>query len=149
MCIACGWKPDEDDSFLKDNPYINYLQQIMDTVVNEFPGKKDGEGGLNIGSHDNTGWIAAASYLGPAFLYTYYKYNEHDLVRYHANQACILFVLNIAAEFVGKLPILGKSLKSIASLGLLLLAFAGARAAVAKKFEPLPFVGELGIEILK
>ncbi len=149
MCIACGWKPDDDDSFLKDNPYINYLQQVMDTVVNEFPGKKDGEGGIDLGKFYDTGWIAAASYLGPAFIYTYYKHNDKDLVRYHANQACLLFLLNIAADFVGKTPILGKPLKSIASLALFVLAFIGARAAVAKKCEPVPFVGELGIEILK
>lgn len=149
MCIACGWKPEEDDSFLKDNPYINYLQQIMDTVVNEFPGKNDGEFESKLHEHDNSGWIAAASYLGPAFIYTYFKYNEFDLVRYHANQACILFLLNIAADFIGKTPILGKPLKSIASAALFALAFVGAKAAVAKKCEPVPVVGELGIEILK
>lgn len=149
MCIACGWKPEEDDSFLKDNPYINYLQRVMDTVVNEFPGKDDEDFKAKLREHDNSGWIAAAGYLGPAFIYTYLKYGEYDIVRYHANQACILFLLNIATEFIGKTPILGKPLRSIASMALFALAFIGARAAVAKKSEPVPLVGELGIEILK
>ena len=147
MCIACGWKPEADDTPFKDNPYISYLQQVMDTVVNEFPGKKNGDAGLP--PHDNSGWIAAASYLGPVFIYTYFKYNEYDIVRYHANQACILFLLNIAVDFVGKMPLLGKPLKSLAGAALFVLAFIGAKAAVAKKSEPLPVVGELGIEILK
>lgn len=149
MCIACGWKPEEDESFLKDNPYINYLQRVMDTVVNEFPGKDGEEFKAKLQDHDNSGWIAAAGYLGPAFIYTYLKYGEYDIVRYHANQACILFLLNIGAEFIGKTPILGKALKSVASMALFALAFIGARAAVAKKCEPVPLVGELGIELLK
>ena len=47
------------------------------------------------------------------------------------------------------MPLLGKPLKSLAGAALLVLAFIGAKAAVAKKSEPLPVVGELGIEILK
>ena len=77
MCIACGWKPEEDSGripdFLKGNPYINAMQEVMGQM------KKDDETGEYQGlPHDNTPWIAAASYIGPAFLYTYFIINIYN-----------------------------------------------------------------------
>lgn len=147
MCISCGWKPEEDNTLFKDNPFVNYFQEVMDTVVDKFP-KEELEEKLNL-AHDNNRWIAAASYLGPAFAYTYYKYGDNELVRYHANQACLLFIARICAGVVGKLPVLGGPVKSLAKLGLLLLAFTGARTAVANQMRPVPLVGNVDVTILK
>lgn len=148
MCISCGWKPEKnddgilDDIFSNKNPYINYLQQVMDTVVKDFPKDEKIE-------HDNTGWVAAASYLGPAFIYTYIKNRDSKLICYHANQACLLFMLNIAHDFAGKLPLIGGLIKKAGNVALFALAFLGARNAVAKKMEPVPGLNNLNITILK
>lgn len=149
MCISCGWKPEKaddgkfEDIFSKDNPYINYLQQVMDTVVKEFP--KD-EVKME---HDNSGWTAAASYLGPAFIYTYLKNRDSELICYHANQACILFAANIALNFISKLPLVGGLIKKAGNIALIVSAFMGAKNAVAKKMEPAPGLSKIDITVLK
>lgn len=144
ICLKCGYKPENDtvsEMFSDKNPYINYLQQVMDTVVSEFP---KGEAGFK---HDNTGWIAAAGYLGPAFVYTYYKNKDSELVRFHANQAFTLFAAYILAGFAGKIPLAGGLLRKLLRTAVSVLAFMGAKSAVAGKTEPLPVVGELGIKL--
>lgn len=150
MCIACGWKPEEADGampdFLKDNPYINAMQEVIGQM------KKDDDGKYQSLPHDNIPWIAAASYLGPAFLYTYFKYGkDSELVRYHANQACVLFATKLLsmAFYRREFPIIGGAMKKATNLMLFALAFIGARAAVAQKEKPLPVLGELNLIILK
>lgn len=151
MCIACGWKPEEDSSvipeFLKGNPYINAMQEVMGQM------KKDDETGEYQGlPHDNTPWIAAASYIGPAFLYTYFiKGKDSELVRYHANQACVLFVAEVLSSifYSKKIPVIGGALKKATNLMFFVLALIGARAAVADKQKPLPVLGDLNLTILK
>lgn len=151
MCIACGWKPEENDGaileLLKDNPYINAMQEVMGQM------KKDDNTGEYQGlPHDNTPWIAAASYLGPAFLYTYFvKGKDSELVRYHANQACVLFGAEVLAKvfYKNRIPVIGNALKKASNLMFFVLAFMGARAAVADKQKPLPVLGELKLTILK
>lgn len=150
MCIACGWKPEEKDGavpdFLKDNPYINAMQEVIGQM------KKDEDGKYQSLPHDNTPWIAAASYLGPACLYTYFKYGkDSELVRYHANQACVLFAVKLLSMAVNKkeIPVIGGAMKKATNILLFALAFIGARAAVAQKLKPLPVLGELDLTILK
>lgn len=151
MCIACGWKPEESGSaipdFLKDNPYLNAMQEVMDQMK-----KDDVTGEYQSLPHDNTPWIAAASYLGPAFLYTYFvKGKDSELIRYHANQACILFgakLLSMAA-YKKEIPFIGAPLKKATNLLFIVLAVIGARAAIAQKEKPLPVLGELNLTILK
>jgi len=132
-----------EDLFPKDNPYINYLQQVMDTMVNEFP--KDSQGF----EHDNSGWTAAAGYLGPMFIYTYLKNKDNELVAYHANQACILFACSMLNNMAGKIPVVGGIIKRLGATAIMLLSFMGAKNAVAKSKTPLPIVGSLNISILK
>lgn len=153
MCIACGWKPEENDGilpdFLKDNPYVNAMQEVMGQL------KKDDETGEYQGlPHDNTPWIAAASYIGPAFLYTYFvKGKDSELIRYHANQACVLFGAEVlSAIFYSnkkRIPVVGGALRKATNLLFFILAIIGARAAVADKEKPLPVLGELKLNILK
>ena len=151
MCISCGWKPEKaeggafEDVFSKDNPYINYLQQVMDTVVKDFPKDEDRM------THDNSGWTAAASYIGPAFIYTYLKYKDSELVRYHANQACVLFGAEVLSKifYKNRIPVIGGALKNATNLLFFVLAFMGARAAVANDQKPLPVLGDLNLTILK
>lgn len=147
ICISCGYKPEKsenkvfDELFSNDNPYINYLQQVMDAVQSS--------GDQQSIEYDNSRWTAAASYMGPAFIYTYIKNRDCELVCYHANQACLLFIAWLAVSAADKLPIIGGLIKKCARLGLSVLAFTGAKNAVANKTEPVPYIGELGIRILK
>ena len=151
MCITCGWKPEENDGviseLLKDNPYINAMQEVMGQM------KKNDETGEYQGlPHDDTRWTAAASYLGPAFLYTYFvKGKDSELIRYHANQACILFCAQVLSSifYRRKIPVIGTALKKATNLMFFVLAFIGARAAVADNQKPLPILGELNLTILK
>ena len=140
VCIVCGAKlEDTEETTPLEGEFFDYLQGMMDS----FAGKE------NELAHDNERWIAALSYLGPAFIYTYAKNRDSELIRYHANQACLLFIAWLAVGAVDKLPIIGGLLKKCARLGLSALAFTGAKNAVANKTEPVPFIGELGIQILK
>lgn len=145
MCIACGWKPEVSND-LNDNPFFSAFQQVMDSVSD-----KDNEAEIkNMLNLDNSRWIAAASYLGPAFLYTYFvKSNGNELIKYHANQACLLFIFDVATNIFKKVPFVGKSIKKACGLLTFVLAFLNAKKAVADKMEPVPFIGEMGITILK
>lgn len=150
MCIACGWKPEESDGiitdFLKDNPYINAMQEVMGQIK-----KGEETEGYKELPHDNTPWIAAASYIGPAFIYTYLKNKDSELVRYHANQACVLFGAEVLSKifYKNRIPVIGGALKKATNLLLFVLAFMGARAAVANDQKPLPVLGDLNLTILK
>lgn len=145
VCLSCGWKPEADFGgiFSKDNPYINYLQQVMDSVKDMPKEERDKL------QHDDMRWIAAAGYIGPAFLYTYYKHRDSELVKWHANQACVLFAAYLLCGVLDKLPLLGGLIKKTARAGISLLAFAGAKSAVANKTDPLPVVGTLDLGIFK
>lgn len=154
MCIACGWKPevtnDTKPDFMNANPYINYMQEVMDTVVNKFP--KDGNGTEMELPHDDNRWIAAASYIGPAFLYTYFvKGKDSEIIKYHANQACVLFGAEVLSGifYRNRIPVLGNALKKATNIMFFALAFIGARAAVANQKKPLPVLGELNLTIFK
>ena len=151
MCIACGWKPEASDSvfsdLLKDNPYINAMQEVMGQMK-----KDEATGEYQRLPHDNTPWIAAASYLGPAFLYTYFvKGKDSELIRFHANQACVLFCAQVVSSvfYRKKIPVIGNALKKATNFMFFVLAFIGARAAVADDKKPLPVLGELNLTILK
>lgn len=143
ICIACGWKPEKNDDMMNDNPILKYMQdafekmsasqQDIDLEENPFREQE----------------LAALGYLGPMFLYSMYKEKDSELVRYHANQAAMLFGLRILCEMFDKLPLLGKPIKKLASAGLVVLGFLGARNAFSNKKEPVPFIGELGIKIIK
>ncbi len=144
MCISCGWKPADEDAYA-ENPFINAFQQVMDSVSD-----KDENDLKDMLKLDNNRWIAAASYLGPAFLYTYFVKSKGDeFINYHANQACLLFMFDVATNVFRKIPIIGKPVKKACGLAAAVLAFLNAKKAVANKMEPVPFIGEMGITILK
>ena len=143
ICIACGHKPEKEERiggiFSDENPYINYLQQVMDAL-----GEDD-----SIRIHDDGRWTAALSYLGPAFIYTYIKNRDNELVCFHANQACLLFAAYLGMAIFDRIPLVGGLIKKAGRAGLTALAFVGAKNAVANKKDALPIIGELGITVLK
>lgn len=143
ICIACGWKPEKNDDKMNDNPLLKYMQDAFE---------KMSASQQNIDLEENPfreQELAALGYLGPMFLYSMYKEKDSELVRYHANQAAVLLGLRILCEMFDKLPLIGKPIKKLAGAGLVVLGFLGARNAFANKKEPVPFIGELGIKIIK
>lgn len=146
MCIACGWKPEENNMF-EDNPIFATIQNVMDTIGDKEEDLENLAEKLNL---DKNRWIAAASYVGPAFLYTYFvKSKGNEFINYHANQACLLFVFDIVTNMFRKLPLIGKPMKKVCGIAAFALAFVGAKNAVANKMEPLPLVGSFDITVLK
>lgn len=142
MCIACGWKP--ENVGIKDNPYAEYLQGIFDQMNVGFEGKTEKT------DEYRERELAAIGYIGPAFVYTYfYKARNSELVKYHANQACILFMARLLANFLGKIPLVGRPACNLCKMALWGLAFVGAKKAYANKTEPVPYLGELGIKIIQ
>ena len=142
MCIACGWKPEENIEDITA-PILKYMQDAFNEMSEGFEGKTEKSDEY----HERK--MAAVGYIGPAFLYTLYKYKDSQLVRYHANQACIMFMANIAADMVGKVPFIGGTVKRVLKTALALLAFSGARNAYQNKMEPVPYLGELDISVIK
>ena len=146
MCIACGWKPEENDMFA-DNPIFTTFQNVMDSIGDKEENLEELADKLNL---DKDRWIAAASYIGPAFLYTYFaKSKDSELIKYHANQACLVFIFDVVTNTFKKLPIIGKPLKKLGGITAFAFAFQGARKAVAGEMEPVPFIGEMGVTLLK
>lgn len=139
MCIACGWKPESTDS---SDEQLKRLKEAFD-AISDMSGKSVQQ------DYKNTE-LAALCYLGPAFLYSMHKADDSKLVRYHANQSALLLAAYIVCgSLLGKLPLVGRSARSVCTLMALVLAFIGARKAFSGKEEPLPLIGELGLEIIK
>lgn len=139
MCIACGWKPESTDSA---DERLKQLKEAFEAISN-----KSGE---SVQSEYKNTELAALAYLGPAFLYSMHKAGQSELVRYHANQSALLLIVYIVgASLLSKLPLVGKTAKSVCTLTAIVLALIGARKAFAGRLEPLPMLGELGIEIIK
>lgn len=143
MCIACGWKPEREDIFSDDNPIFRYMQDAFNEL------SKNGNTAEEQDEPQRECELAALGYLGPMFLFSMYKAKDSELVRYHANQALTLLVLNFACDALEKIPLFGKVAKKVAKTGVALLSFLGARNAFANKLEPVPYVGEFSIEIFK
>lgn len=142
MCIACGWKPEPAGSMAEDRN-LKILKDAFDAISNTPEGA-----GKSAEYRDSE--LAALGYVGPAFLYSLYKDGDSKLVRYHANQALLLLAANIVCgSLLAKLPLVGKSLKGVCGFAAFILAFLGARNAYSGKFEPVPFIGEFGINIIK
>lgn len=139
ICLVCGFEPEKERSIDGENGPINIFAELFEQaekLQDTLP-------------LDNSRWTAALSYLGPAFVYTYMKNRDSEFICYHANQACILFAAYLVSGIFGKLPVLGGLLKKTARTALSALAFMGAKNAAQNKKEPVPYIGDLGITILK
>jgi uncharacterized membrane protein len=98
-------------------------------------------------------WIAAAAYLGPAFLFAWLLGRESHFARYHLNQGAIFAIAWIAlwiGSVVGSMllsviPILGWLIAAGVDLaivvGWIAMASIGVRNALAGRAEPLPILG--------
>lgn len=134
VCLSCGWKPETGDAM---DPIFKYMQDAFDKASSNMPGV-DG-----MTSEYREQELAAAGYIGPAFIYSLIKCRDSELVRYHAKQSGLLLLAHIMNGAVGVLPWLGKPLKKINAAVLIVLAFIGARNAYFNRKEPVPIVGQL------
>ena len=143
MCIACGWKPEKNASEMDDNPLMKYMQDAFEKMSKNQEGIDEEENPFREQE------LAALGYVGPMFLYSLYKEKDSAFIRYHANQSLMLFALRILCDAFDRLPLVGKPMKKIAVAGIVVLAFLGARNAYSNKKEPVPYIGEYFINVIK
>ena len=139
ICLTCGYKPEKENARFDENGPFDLFGELFEQAE-----KLQG-----VLPHDDSRRTAALSYLGPAFVYTYAKNRDNEFICYHADQACSLFAAHLLAGALDKLPLFGGLLKKTARAALSALAFTGARNAFQNKKEPVPYIGELGIRLLK
>lgn len=135
VCLSCGWKPDGRD--VTDEPLFKYMKDAFDKASAGITDEEELKGGYEDAE------LAAFGYIGPAFIYSFLKRRDSELVKYHAKQAGMLLLAHIMNGAVGVMPYFGKPLKKINTALLIILAFQGARNAYFGKKEPVPFIGEL------
>ena len=93
--------------------------------------------------------LAAVGYIGPVFLYSLIKNSSSELVRYHAKQSAMLLVMHMLNGVIGVVPYLGKPVKKLNTMLLVILAFLGARNAYFGRKEPVPFIGQIISSIME
>lgn len=142
VCLSCGWKPGSEDSFM-DNPILKYMQEAFDKASPEMT--EDDKIPDEFKERD----LAAVGYIGPVFLYSLIKNSSSELVRYHAKQSAMLLVMHMLNGVIGAVPYLGKPVKKLNTMLLVILASLGARNAYFGKKEPVPFVGQIISSIME
>jgi len=92
------------------------------------------------------------AYLGFLFLVPYLAAKESPFAKYHANQGCILCIIEVAlmivATIFGWIPVIGWILAILAyllSLGCLILAIIGILNAANGEAKELPLIGKYQI----
>ena len=93
--------------------------------------------------------LAAVGYIGPVFLYSLIKNSSSELVRYHAKQSAMLLVMHMLNGVIGVVPYLGKPVKKLNTMLLVILAFLGARNAYFGRKDPVPFIGQIISSIME
>ena len=89
------------------------------------------------GSGDNRR-LSVLSYVGPLFLLPLFLHKDDPFVRFHANQGCVLFILEC---LIGIL--LGDGLLAVAgTLFCLYCLVQGAKNVAAGRMAPLPVIGK-------
>lgn len=136
VCLSCGWKPDAGDSFM-DNPILKYMQEAFNSASPEIT-END-----KITDEFKERDLAAVGYIGPVFLYSLIKNSGSELVKYHAGQSAMLLVMHMLNGVIGIVPYVGKPLKRLNTMLLVILAFLGARNAYFGRKEPVPFAGQI------
>lgn len=140
VCLSCGWKPEGGDA---SDPIFRYIQDAFNKASSNMKETDD------MNSEYIEQELAAAGYIGPAFIYSLIKCRDSELVKYHAKQAGLLLLAHMMNGAVGVLPVLGKPLKKINTALLIVLAFLGARNAYFNKKEPVPIVGQLVSQLFR
>lgn len=139
VCLSCGWKPENGAA----DPIFKYMQDAFDKASSNMD-----EAGFEVSGYMEQE-LAAAGYIGPAFIYSLIKCRDSELVKYHAKQSGLLLLAHMINEAVGVMPFVGKPLKKINTAGLIILAFIGARNAYFNKKEPVPVIGQLVAQLFR
>ena len=85
--------------------------------------------------------LSVLSYVGPLFLLPLLLHKNDSFTRYHANQGCVLFILEC---LIGIL--LGNGLLAVAaSLFCVYCLVRGAKNVAAGRMSPLPFIGNFQV----
>ncbi len=126
-----------------DNPILKYMQEAFDKASPEMT--EDDKIPDEFKERD----LAAVGYIGPVFLYSLIKNSSSELVRYHAKQSAMLLVMHMLNGVIGVVPYLGKPVKKLNTMLLVILALLGARNAYFGKKEPVPFVGQIISSIME
>ena len=142
MCISCGWKPEGGDGMF-DNPIFQYMQEAFEKADPQMTGDD------KIPDEFRERDLAASGYIGPLFIYSLIKNRSSDLIKYHAKQSAMLLALHALNSVVAVVPYVGKPVKKINTVILVVLAFLGARNAYFGKKEPVPYVGQIFAKLLE
>ena len=126
-----------------DNPILKYMQEAFDAASPEM-NEND-----KIPDEFKERDLAAVGYIGPVFLYSLIKNSGSELVKYHAKQSAMLLVMHMLNGVIGVVPYVGKPVKKLNTMLLVILAFLGARNAYFGKKEPVPYVGRIFAKLLE
>ena len=92
------------------------------------------------------------AYLGILFLVPYFAAKESPFAKFHANQGCVLFIVEIAisilAAILGYIPFIGwilSILLYLLSLGCFVFAILGIINAAKGEIKELPLIGKYKI----
>lgn len=91
--------------------------------------------------------LAILSYIGILFIVPLLAAPKSKFAKFHANQGCALFIVEVALGIVWIIPILGWLVGFFGGIFTFILAIMGIINAANGKSEKLPLIGD--IEIIK
>ncbi len=91
---------------------------------------------------------AAISYLGPLCLWSAFRADEDDFIRFHVRQGIVLFIIEFICWVVMIVPILGVIFNVFAHLVLGLFSVFGMIFALSGEYKSLPLIGSLAEKIV-
>jgi len=128
-CPACGKAAFSGAAQTQETPKSESVQPIWEPRTEDAPQAADNRR------------LSVLSYVGPLFFLPLYLHKNDPFVRYHANQGCILFILEC---LIGIL--LGDGLLAVAaSFFCIYCLVQGAKNVAAGRMAPLPYIGKFQI----
>ena len=129
FCPNCGRSTAAGGAQTQSAPKTESVQQSWEPWKEEAPRASDNRR------------LSVLSYVGPLFLLPLYLHKNDPFVRYHANQGCVLFILEC---LIGIL--LGDGLLAVAAtLFCVYCLVQGAKNVAAGRMVPLPFIGKFQV----
>ena len=129
---------------MEENEKKNGVQDALDKVGDQFKNAADETAECDQADINANKVMAILAYIGILFLIPLFAAKDSKCARFHTNQALILFITEVIAIIISKIPVIG-FLGTILSCLCSIFAIIGIVYAAQGKAKELPLIGKYKI----
>ena len=129
---------------MEENEKKNGVQDALDKVGDQFKNAADNTAECDQADINSNKVMAIIAYFGILVLIPLFAAKDSKFARFHTNQALILFITEIIAIIISKIPVIG-FLGTILSCLCSIFAIIGIVYAAQGKAKELPLIGKYKI----